>query len=320
MTKKEKSKAKLFLSSLNVAKFRLERPKRFLFLCGGVLAADSKPHGSARDLFLRSLPESTVYDNHEIILAETIDDVFDPNSPYKNLIELEIDIAQISDLIVLFSEGYGSLAELGAFSQISPIAERLMVIIALSHYDAKSFIKDGPVRFLEENYKEPVFAFDWKTKPNPSNSDVVKSSFVKILPDIKTSIDDKISKIPRQQAFDAKNFGHQILLACAIVEFFGAAILSDIENALEWLGIPSTQAKTKRMLFCACAVNWVRKEKRGHRDFYVPLFTDQICDFAYNEGVSERDTVRWKMDIRREWKDSDHIRHRLIASLAEDEA
>jgi len=318
--KEEKSRAESFFSSLSVVKFRLERPKRFLFLCGGILAAKAEGPGSARDLFLRSLPDPNVYKEHEIILAERIDGVFDPTSPYKNLIELEIDIAQISDLIVLFSEGYGSLAELGAFSQIPPIAERLMVILKRSHYDEKkSFIKNGPIRFLEEKDQETVFAFDWETKPHNSNSYVNEASFSSILPDIKTSIDDRISKVPRTHKFDAKNFGHKILLACAIVEFYRAAILSDIEDALKWLGIRDTQASTKRMMFCACAVNWVRKEKRGHRDFYVPLFSDPICKFAYKKGGAERNTLRWKMDIRREWKVSDQIRDRLIVALVEDE-
>ena len=60
------------------------------------------------------------------ILAEDLNAFF-PEGEYKDILKFETDIAQICDLIILFSESYGSAAELGAFSMIEEIARRLLV-------------------------------------------------------------------------------------------------------------------------------------------------------------------------------------------------
>src|SRR5690606_26584635 len=100
---------------------------------------------SAREYFLRSLETRKSFQDHEVLLAEDVE-VFYPDSPYKNLIQFEIDVARISNSVVLFSEGFGSLAELGAFSQIDVVARRMMVIVQTEHHARRSFIRDGPLR------------------------------------------------------------------------------------------------------------------------------------------------------------------------------
>jgi hypothetical protein len=192
-----------------------------------------------------------------------------------------------------------------------------MVVMSRKHYDSKSFIKDGPIRYLEDSDKGSVFSFDWQTRPHASNSWVVEPSFTNALPDIKSSIDAQITKAAKTANFDADNFGHKILLACAIVQFCGAAILTDIENAFETMGIDVEQSAAKRMMFCASAVGWVQKVRHGNQDFYIAKFPNSNCDFSYKDSASFRDTLRWKTDVRVEWRTTEPIRSRFISSLQE---
>jgi len=245
------------------------------------------------------------------VLAEQID-TFYPDSPYKNLIKFEIDIARISDSVVLFSEGYGSLAELGAFSQIDNIANRMMVIIQTRHYDKKSFIRDGPIRHLEDRNSKSIQVFDWKTVNDGGVLQLDEESFALQLEDIKAVVKNRLAEMSGMMEFNVSDFGHRLLMAVAICDVLGAATFEEIRNALEVMTIQSSPDEVHRMLFCAKAVGWLLQQQRGHTKFYLPKFERTPCNFSYGSSAPHQDTVRWKRDIRAFWKMRDKLRMRLI--------
>lgn len=310
-----------FFDQIDLTRVYLARPSRFILLCGGQIDGDATGPVTARKLFLNSLADRNSFENHKIILAESIN-AFYPDSPYRNLslIELEIDFARISDSVVLFSEGFGSLAELGAFSQIPKIAERMMVLMQSRHHEARSFIRDGPIRHLEQNHKESVAVFDWINKPG-SYIEVDEASFAHHLEDIKQSIHDKLEEIPHTLKFDPDDFGHNIILSVAIADVLGAATFKDFKDAFTRLGVTikddSNQRGFKdpeiqRMLFCAVSVGWLKREQRGHSIYYLPVSGHLSCDFAYKPAAIMKDLMRWKRDIRQAWNTQDPLRFRLI--------
>lgn len=302
---------KEFLESLNVSELRITRPRKFIFLCGGILGNDV-PAPSAREALLRSLPDRTILDDYGIVLAEKVD-AFYADSPYKNLIQFELDIAQMSDAVVLFSEGYGSLAELGSFSQIPLIAEKMMVLMQTRHYEKKSFIREGPVRHLEDEYPQSVLVFDWRYAVG-ANGAVDDASFQLHVDDIKAAILDRLREMPKMPKFDPTNFGHKTILLVCICEIFGFATTEEIKEAFQILNVPISDEEFRRAIYCATKViDWVKQEKRGNTKYYLPNCPEAPYDLAYRPEVTKKDIIRWKRDIRKHWTDTDRRRTRLAA-------
>jgi hypothetical protein len=267
---------------------------------------------SAREAFLRSLPDRSAFISHDIVLAEKIN-AFYPDSPYHvtNLIDLEIGIASISSSVVLFSEGVGSLAELGAFTQIPAIARRMIVLIQTHFHNEKSFVRDGPIRQLEQGNEGSVQVFDWKSQATGSAELLHESSFSYHVEDITNGIKERLAAIPNSQRFDPGDFGHRIMLVCGLIDVAGAALFTELLHMLQSLGILPTESDLPKMLFCAKSVGWIKTEKVGHQTYYLPNTVGSACDFSYKPG-GVRDTVRWKRDIRESWKADDGQRNRVI--------
>jgi len=303
-----------FFEILDATRLRVTRPRKFILLCGGKLKSELPNPPSAREQFLRLLPDRRKFETHDILLAEDVDNVFDPESYYKNLIEFEVDIARISDAVVLFSEGFGSLAELGAFSQISSIAERMLVIVQLCHFNEKSFIRNGPIRYLQDRDSKSIAVFDWHVHSEKSPPQLVVESFDRHAIDIRGAIHDRLDGMPNTTTLTQDDFGHQIILVAFVADVFGAATFEEFCSALDALRITANSASVHRMLFCATTVKWLRCEQYGHRKFYLPQFGTQPCEIAFKDGTLPglKDIARWKSAIRAYWWTNDHARARLL--------
>lgn len=269
---------------------------------------------------LRSLDDRNKFQKHKIVLAEKINDYYSPDSPYKNLIDLETDIARLSDSVVLFSEGYGSLAELGAFSQNNTIAERMIILIQSHHYNQKSFIKEGPIRYLENRDVKSVQAFNWQVTTKDGQTGIDELSIAAELNDIKKAISDRLSAVTKQAKIDPNDLGHKHILINAICDVLGAATFEDFKDAFDKLGISITDTEIQRGLFCSRVVDWMRFEKRGHTKYYLPVFSTKPCDFSYKPEAEDKDILRWKWEIRDYWLKNDKTRAKLISDFPREEA
>mgnify|MGYP003657507172 CR=1 FL=1 len=124
---------------IDAATLRVYAPTQVIFLCGGpTQPADgaSRPE-SLRDAFQRIRHRKEI-NKYRIRLAEEVIPFF-PNADYRDLLNFESDIAQICELIMLFSESYGSLCELGAFAMDPEISRKMLTIISRHNYDQRSF-------------------------------------------------------------------------------------------------------------------------------------------------------------------------------------
>jgi hypothetical protein len=150
-----------FSENLDVENIRVQAPTQVIFLCGGQTSDISvKKPLSLRDGFLKIFPNPVTKDRI-VVMAEDVNLFYLSRSDYKDLLSFETDLAQICELILLFCESEGSLAELGAFSMVDEIAQRLMVVIRDKYYQAESFIKLGPLLSLENRHGSP--------NPHPRN-------------------------------------------------------------------------------------------------------------------------------------------------------
>jgi hypothetical protein len=142
----EKTNIPDLLDLIDPTTIKVHAPTLVVFVCGGLIEKIDKPPKSLRDAFVRIADKSPLA-KYRIVLAEEIEAFF-PKGVYQELLRFESDIAQIAELLLLFSESAGSLAELGAFSTDEEVAPRMMVVIDDANYKSDSFIKLGPLYSL----------------------------------------------------------------------------------------------------------------------------------------------------------------------------
>lgn len=188
----------------------------------------------------------------------------------------------------------------------------MMVIIQNCHYENKSFIRDGPIRHLEDRDPKSVQVFDWNTVNDGGVLKLDEESFGPELEDIKAAVRNRLAEMPDTMTLNVSDFGHKIIMAAATCDVLGAATFEDVRNALTAMMMESSRDEVHRMLFCAKAVGWLLLEQRGHAKFYLPNFEKAPCKFSYGPLAPHQDTMRWKRDIRAFWKDNDRPRSRLI--------
>lgn len=77
---------------------------------------------------------------------------------------LEVRFAHDVDFTLLILESPGSIAELGTFTQIPGIRERLIVLLSGRFYRAESYISRGPLSLLTRLNPNSVIYFDAENK------------------------------------------------------------------------------------------------------------------------------------------------------------
>ncbi len=124
-----------------------------LFLCGG---ASTKTHLSNRDQLRKRLEK-----NKKLSIFYPEDMFMELLSRKKyDLFTLENFLAENSDVIIIVCESPGSYTELGAFTSNDKTLNKLVVLIQKKYKNDKSFIMQGPVRYIETRDKRNVIYFN----------------------------------------------------------------------------------------------------------------------------------------------------------------
>ena len=80
------------------------------------------------------------------------------------LLSLEKYLADNSDYIVIVCESMGSAAELGAFVNNVETFSKVIVLQDLKFKNIKSFISEGPIKYLKKKYKNHVLYYKNNSK------------------------------------------------------------------------------------------------------------------------------------------------------------
>lgn len=96
-----------FADDLDADKIHVQVPTHVIFLCGGPVSSIQETIPlSLRDAFYKIL-DNPVLRTRELILAEEITARLATFDKYRNILDLETDLAQIVELIILFCESEG---------------------------------------------------------------------------------------------------------------------------------------------------------------------------------------------------------------------
>lgn len=123
-----------------------------IFLCGGA-KTKSKVN---RDTVRRNLEKYGFLFNifyPEDLFIELL------NKKEYDLLSLEKYLAENSDYIVIVCESMGSAAELGAFVNNVETISKVIVLQDLKFKNIKSFISEGPIKYLKKKYKNHVLYY-----------------------------------------------------------------------------------------------------------------------------------------------------------------
>lgn len=311
---------KSLISSIEPTSLKVHVPTRVVFLCGGAIDGNHPPSAPKmlRDVYYRHRKPDLAALPFKIVLAEDANPLT-TDAGYSDLLSFESDVAQIVGLIVLFVESAGSFAELGAFSALETIAPSLLAVMLDHYYQQSSFIKNGPIKYLEDRHGEDsVLSLDLDQIGVTDPNDVSGSDAIALTEGLESTITHRLDKMKKWRAFDPKSAGHTILLMTGLCQEYGALTQTEIKSLLSVLGVEVEPARLKSFIYCAELMSWVRWVRKGHQKYVVALTAEgqeNALDWTFTETTKFKDRTRWRLDIRQSWKKGDALRHRAITEV-----
>jgi hypothetical protein len=303
------------LTLIDPNNIRVYQPTSILFVCGGTIDPAVQPPPSLREAFMR-VAHDKPFDKYNAVLAEGLNAFF-PKGTYRDLLTLESDIAQISSLILVFSESYGSAAELGAFAVLPEISQRMLVVVDDKRFEENSFIKLGPLLSLQNSIGESAVCVLSRKDIGVERIDRLDKLDIKEFTYIlEQSIKERTREIPNHSTFNRDNNGHLIKLIVGLIQLYGALTFDEIDVALYCLGINCNKERILNFLVCADFAEWISSTKRGFRTFYVAKAQKMAVKFQAKPGM-DLDRVRWQATIREHWKETDKTRFNCVVEFAE---
>lgn len=125
-----------------------------VFLCG--------PGFSSGDIVIREKAKEALQEipRVEAIYGEEIEDKHRYRRIGTDLQTLEAQFAHDVDFTLLILESPGAMAELGTFTQLPALRDRLFVLLSERYYRAESYIARGPLSLLTRNNPNSVIYYN----------------------------------------------------------------------------------------------------------------------------------------------------------------
>jgi hypothetical protein len=301
------SRAMDFFKKVQLESCRIQFPDDVVFLCGGQMSQGNDAISFRDFLYPR---KDQVFEKKKVVLAERAAAMFDSRL-FDDLLQFEEQIASISRLILVICESPGAISEVSAFSQIKEISNKLLVLIHSDFYAQSSFIKDGPIRFLERMNEASVQELDWAIG---GDGKLIAERAKQMLQPTKFAITNFLRNLSRTEKFDVSKLGHKIFLVGGVIQTLACSKISEIEDAMGLLGVPMSQKSIKMAIFCLELFGWVKSVKRDTK-YYV--FIADLESFIFRDGKPSylMDVPRSRFDIVAAYEKGDP-RLNVLESLA----
>lgn len=293
-----------FVKKIDLNKSRIKNYTGFVLFCGGEFDPISIKPLSARDAVLRYICDNNLDKSYRIIQAEDIQEWINYGI-YKNLIDFEEDLADLASLVVLFVESPGSIAELGAFCVINKISKKLIVFVRDYYCKYDSYIKLGPIKYLEEKNKESIRIYPWDqiTEECIIEKDVVSG--------ITEDIEKYLNKLPKTNKFDSINHGHIMILLTDLIDIALAAKFNEIRNWLDLLGLDNDYSLLQKYLFTLVKLELIKEVNHGDV-YYIINEQKEYLEFNLTNN-KPFDRMRIKAEMSRYYKEHDNRRLYVIS-------
>jgi hypothetical protein len=254
-----------FLQRINIQETRIEFDEsHVVLLCGGRVPI--KEHPEAAEPPIASLRHALIRQTQsiEFFLPEEIDDWLH-DGLFKDLMSFESELAAICSIVVIVLESAGAIAELGAFSQLKELSEKLIAIKSRD-FDAahnnKSFINLGLLRFLDGAKGNSVRSYPWDIRRPEHAEDIVVA-------DVLADIGEEVSRLPKSALLNPQLAAHVAVIIYQLVFTFAALGEKEIQDYLLIFGVTTTRSDIRRKLFLLERFQILRREKYSDAEFFV---------------------------------------------------
>ncbi|MEX2987667.1 retron St85 family effector protein [Serratia fonticola] len=301
-----------FLLCVDPTKLRLKNLPNFVFICGGIRHDVDNPRpGSMRDALLRRLSETDLALSERIKEAEEFQDWLE-HSHIDNLIDFEIVLADLASAVILVVEGLGAYAELGAFSVIESISNKLITIVNTNTLILKSFINLGVIKYLEDNSRT-ILRYGWNVEYivrgvgrnnvtlslNGTNEEIHDKADI-ILDRLKQEVNNKTRS---SAVFNKDIKGHVCLAIAELIFIFSALKLNEIKKYLHsGFNIDLPIGKIKEYLYTLEKLDITSKENAGDVYYVATSLNEGFIKYRY---FDERDSIL-------EFSDANEIKAKMI--------
>lgn len=305
-----------FVNALDADSIHVYSPKSAIFLCGGRMTDIGEPTPvSMRDAFYKVGDMPFLRDGTDLLRAEDIADFHSKESKYQDFLEFESDLAQLCDLVILFSESPGSFAELGAFARDQEISSKLFAVIRSIHYEQGSFITLGPLASLRHKDPNSVFVVN-DNEFGISGTDYSGIDGNLLVDRLARPISDRLNVAREHTTFDPTRSGHLCKLIAALVQEFGALTDEELLAAFDALHFDVNSERLAKLLLCLRSVDWVTEDRRGLRNFIYPNGGREAAKISLLGDEFPKNKDRRRNSIREHWKTSDRERFFALSEKA----
>jgi len=274
-----------FVNSVDISHCKIVNTPNFVFLCGGLTQKDAGPYLSARDYFHRHLKANHPDVAKRVKLAEAINDWFD-HDLFSDLLEVEEHLADLSDLIVVFVESAGSIAELGAFASSESLRGKVLALMNSTHRTERTFISDGPVRRIKDVDDRLVMYYEWAPEDlaDPSKHDEFDDMSEELA---KLLMERERSAVKQPQL--GNSHGHIMLLVADLIEMLGITIETEISECLTAWGYDINREKLHKYLFLLEHLLLITKLNKSNQTYYLGRARSVFVAHSFKQGVAVRD-------------------------------
>lgn len=258
----------LLLSSLDIPTCRVEfSDTPIVLLCGGKVTFKLKPEDP--DPPLESL-------RHAITKFHTAFEIFRPeeitswqsDGIFKDLMSFELELASICSLVVIILESEGALVELGAFSQLPDLSNKIIAVCPEKYINATSFINLGILRFISATQPANVKSYPWEPK-EPKEQNEPANIAQEVIEDFSSDIHEELNKLPKSQVFKINQNSHVMVLICEFLRLFSALKETEILEYLDICGIKITKDVLKGKLFLLEQFRLIKIQYYSDAIFYL---------------------------------------------------
>lgn len=265
-----------------------------LFICGGECAKITENPTSVRDLVLRQISEKNEKILSRIIQAEDMQSWLDSGA-FNDLVLFEKALAYLADKIILFVESPGSIAELGAFSFLEDISNKLLVFITGRYRESSSFITLGPIKKLLKNDSQSVKFYDWDTGLSMRiNADLQKVEDLK--DSIISDIENALNNHNIRRKFNQRNKEHVLFFICDLVSLFPALQMTEIMDVCHMALIDIERSDLIGYLYMLTKSGLLKEINHGETYYLINRNYHHVKFIAYknkdNDGMLDRARIK----------------------------
>lgn len=296
-----------FLERVSLSESSLLPFDGFIFLCGGRVDATETLPASARDALRREIAKHAQLERRVRLAEDYKEWSFD--GYYTDLLEFESHIAQLSAAIVLVLEAPGVLTELGLFSALDHFQSKLIVFISNHHYAENSFIRLGPIKFLEDTIGNKAECFPWIR--SQFGRETTDHAFLQqAQSELLQSLKDRLQPVQIGHQIDINDWLHQALLMCEIIGLMSALTVTEIRDYLQVLGVDVALGQVRKTLFILEKMDLIAVAARSNQRFYVSTEDREFVRWKRRDEVLDKAKVRF--NIIRYYEESDKKRFRAL--------